>query len=178
LAAATRNDPYANPADSGLVKMLAWCPDGSEAAWRAFADEIKQRSKDSPEKREFNVRALEMSIRIATIIAIGRGHDSVRIDDVKSGIAMASESVRIMVEGADDYMAENDNQANAQRIRRAVKRHGGMIKQRDLIRSLQNIMKSRDLKETLDLMVQGGELEKCEIKQKSGPSATAFKLAG
>jgi Bifunctional DNA primase/polymerase, N-terminal/Primase C terminal 2 (PriCT-2)/Protein of unknown function (DUF3987) len=177
LIAATRNDPYANPADNGQVKMLVWCPDGSEKLWRDFAAEIKQRSKDDPEKREFNVRALEMSIRIATIIAIGRGQDSVRIEDIRSGIAMASESVNIMVEGAGDYMAENDNQANAQRIRRAVKKHGGMIKQRDLIRSLQNVMRSRDLKETLDMMVQGGELEKFEVKNPNNVPVISFKIS-
>jgi hypothetical protein len=72
---------------------------------------------------------------------------------------VAKLSSEIMAEGAAEYMSENENQANAQKIVRLIKQRGGKMSRRELLRSLQNTIKSRDLKDLLQTMCDGGQIE-------------------
>lgn len=76
-------------------------------------------------------RTAEMAVRIATIVAVGRlEDDQVQISDLEFGIQLARRSAKMMAQGAELYMADDENQANEQRIIRLVKKHGGRIKHR------------------------------------------------
>jgi len=117
-----------------------------------------------------------MALRLATVIAIGRGHDHIRIEDLEYGIKLAKQSGEYLEEGATDYMAENENQANAQKIIRILKAHRGRVKYRDLVRSLQNSIRSRDLKELLHSMHETGPLEKRGTKSQRGRLSIWYKI--
>jgi len=81
-----------------------------------------------------------------------------------------------MEEGAFDDMTENENQANAQKIIRILKKNGRRMSHRDMVRSLQNSIRSCDLKELLQAMYESGQLAKQEIKSQRGPSSIWYKL--
>lgn len=169
MAATWRNDSGVDPAAHDAVKILPWCPDGAEDRYREFSHEIERRIEQEPDAAAFHARAVEMAIRIATIVAIGRMEDmAVRKADLEFGISVAMASAKIMVEGAADYMAENENQANAHKIMRIIKGRGGRIKYRDLLRALCNSIKARDLKDILAFMCEAGQLERQEVKQDKG----------
>lgn len=177
LATTWRNDAATDPAVHGAVKVLPWCPDGAHKRYQEFVAEVEARMETDPALAPFYARTAEMALRIATIVAIGRLEDNqLRRADMEFGITVAMASAQIMVSGAADYMAENENQANAQRILRAIKARGGRIRYRDLMRALQNAIKPRDLRDLLAAMCEAGQLERQEIKAKAGPSAFWFQL--
>ncbi|WP_420992273.1 bifunctional DNA primase/polymerase [Brucella sp. SA075A] len=177
LASAVRNDPAADPSASNQVRPLPWCADGAQAAYTSFSREIERLMEREVDAGAFYARTVEMALRIATIVAIGRLDDEqVRRADMEFGIEVAHQSARFMASGAADYMADNENQANAQRIMRAIKARNGRASQRDLVRSLQNSIRPRDLRELLASMCEAGQLERQEVKPKTGPSTFWYQI--
>lgn len=175
MATTYRNDAGTDPSASGALRQLTWCPDGSHAAYKAFSKEMEKLMGGEPEVGAFYARSAEIALRIATIVAIGRlDDDQVRKSDMEYGIDLAWRSAKAMATGAADYMADNENQANAQKIVRAIKARGGAwVSQRDLLRSLQNSIRARDLKELLNILTEAGTLECMKVKPKSGGLETS-----
>lgn len=171
LAVTYRNDPHTDPASHGSVRQVPFCPDGAKERYRDFAAEVETRIDADPDTAPVHARVVEMALRIATIIAVGRCDEySVRRSDLEMGIAIATASAQLMAQGVADYMADNENQANAQKVMRVVKSRGGRIKYRDLLQSLKNTIKPRDLRELLASMCEAGQLEKQEVKGPTGPA--------
>lgn len=171
LAVTYRNDPHTDPASHGSVRQVPFCPDGAKERYRDFAAEVETRIDADPDTAPVHARVVEMALRIATIIAVGRCDEySVRLSDLEMGIAIATASAQLMAQGVADYMADNENQANAQKVMRVVKSRGGRIKYRDLLQSLKNTIKPRDLRELLASMCEAGQLEKQEVKGPTGPA--------
>ena len=173
LSAALRLDPNVKE----RVTVIGWCPDGSEAHWKAFSHECHETMISQPDRADFVVRSAEMAIRVATIIAVGDGRDSVRIGDVKHGIKLAKESADFMISGATEWMAENDFQAHSNRILRAV-RDRGRISHSDLLRKLSNIMKGRELRDIIAGLIESGYISKEDVETKAGKRATWYSVGG
>ena len=160
MATTWRNDPHIDPASRDAVRTLPWCPDGSHERYMSFSAEIERRIEEDAEAGSFYARTVEMALRIATIVAVGRlDDDQVRIADLEYGIALAKSSAEMMAQGAADYMADNENQANAQKVMRIVKARGGWMKKRDIVRAMQHTMKSRDLNDLIISLCETGQLE-------------------
>jgi len=159
------------------MKALNWCPDGSEQLFHDFAERIATMLEEHPQKDVFYGRAAEMALRIATIIAIGRGHDNIRLDDLEYGIKMARNSGKVLEEGAADFMAENENQANAQKIIRTLKAHKEWMKHSDLLRSLSHSISSFILKDLLAGLIAAGQVQRKEEKaKKQGKPTVSYRL--
>jgi len=159
------------------MKMLSWCPDGSEQKFYDFAEEVATMLEEHPQKDVFYGRAAEMALRIATIIAIGDGRDSVRMQDLDYGIRMAQASGKHLEEGAADFMAENENQANAQKIVRTLKAHKGWMKHSDLLRKIDHSIRSYELKDLLAGLCAAGQVERREVKPKAqGRASISYRL--
>lgn len=179
LAATYRNDATADAAAAGHVRIIPWCNDGALQRYRAFSREIEQVVRSSPDRAPFFARTVEIALRIATIIAVGRGEDDqVRVGDLESGIAIATASATLMADGAADYMADNENQANAQKVMRIVKGRGGRVKHRDLLVAMKHSMKARDLRDLLASMCEAGQLERFTIETRDGPDAVGYLALG
>lgn len=178
MLAAARNDPHTDPAAHGVVRHLTWCPDGAQECYKAFSAHIHALMAATPDHAALWGRTAEMALRIATIVAIGRleGDDSVRLADLEFGIAMATRSAEMMIAGAMEYMAENQNQADAQKILRIIRARGGMMKYRDLVQSLKNSIKPRDLRDILAFMAEAGTIERRPGGNDRGPEATVYRL--
>lgn len=176
LSSSFRNDPNTDPAMAGQLLELTWCPDGSHERYKAFSAEVEELMRQKAEQGAFYARTVEMALRIATIVAIGRLEENqVRISDLECGIGLAMRSAEMMTEGAADYMAENENQANAQKVLRIIKARGGRIKHRDLLVAMQYSVKSRDLREIIGMLCEAGQIERQEVRSVSGPAATWYQ---
>jgi len=93
------------------------------------------------------------------------------------GIKIARTSADFMVEGAADYMAENDNQSKAQKIIRTLKKHRGWMKHSDLLRHLSHSIPSYELRGLLASLCEAGQVEKMEIKPVAqGKPSVSYRL--
>lgn len=177
MATTWRNDPYVDPAAQGAVKALEWAADGAHDRYMAFSAEIEDLIDKDHESGAFYARTVEMALRIATIVAIGRMEDvKLRSSDLEYGILVARQSAEFMSAGASEWMADNENQANAQKIMRCIRARGGAASNRDLVQSLKNSIKARDLKDLIASMCEGGQLEKQEIINPRGRPTIRYKI--
>lgn len=177
MATTWRNDPHTDPAAQGAVKIMEWAADGAHDRYMAFSAEIEALIDKNPEDGAFYARTVEMALRIATVVAIGRLEDiKIRASDLEYGILLARHSAEFMAAGAAEWMADNENQANAQKIMRCIKARGGTASNRDLVQSLKNSIKPRDLKDLILSMCEGGQLEKQEIINPRGRPTIRYKI--
>jgi len=176
MPALSRNDVSANPADLGRTRRIGWGP-GAEGAWEAFGAEIEQRMFDVPAEADLLGRTVEMAVRIATIVAAGRGSDRVSVEDIAFGIAMARQSADTMIAGAADFMAENEQEANWQKIIRMIRDDGGRVVYRSIYNRMRH-MRSRDLRELLAHMVDTGALVEEEVTSSSGGHKAKWYAVG
>lgn len=174
MATYQRNDIASNPADAGHLTVLPWCPDGAEDEWRRFRAECELTMHEKPHEADFWVRGAEMAVRIATIIAAGRHGENVRAADVAYGVAFVRRSINTMIQGAQDYMAENENEAAINRITRFLK-DKGVVRKRDLMRALKSI-RARDLRDVISYMDEAGMIEVMQVKGERGPPSVSYRL--
>lgn len=159
---------YTSSDGSGsYLKSLPWCPDGSETVFTDYSDRIEQICEDDPGKADFMVRSPEMAVRIATIIAAGRGNPNVQRSDIEYAIAMVDQSAKWMMDGAQSYMAENEHEANVRKVLRAIRKYS-RVKHETLLKNLKSI-RARDLKEILQTLRESGEIHVIEIKTAGRP---------
>lgn len=104
-----------------------------------------------------------MAIRIATIVAVGRHSDAVAIEDVRFGCEMADRSVRLIIDGASDYMAENENQASAQKVLRIIRERVGRISHRDLMRAMQHSVRGRDFRDLINGLCEAEQIKRQQL---------------
>jgi hypothetical protein len=178
LAMTYRNDALTDPASvANRVRVLPWCGDGAHKRYNSFSAEIERIMRKDVGEGAFYARSAEMALRIATIVAIGRmNDDQVRKSDIEFGIDIAYRSAKLMAAGAGDYMADNENQANAQKVIRCLKARGGRLVYRDLLQSLKNSIRARDLRDLLGSMCEAGQLERQEVKPPTGPSTFWYQV--
>ena len=167
MSAARRNDVHFDPVtSSGSIVDMRW-GEGAERAWVAYSHDVETLMSDKPAEADLRGRSAEMAIRIATIVAVGRGSSTVDVGDVKYGIAMAHRSAETMIAGAADFMAENEQEANWQKIVRMIREKGGRLEYRTIYRSMKH-MRSREMKELLMHMVDSGVIDVDEVKREDG----------
>lgn len=177
MAAAIRNDPGVDLSAQGYIKVVPWCADGSQKIYSEFGNEVEKIMDREKEAGAFYARTVEMSLRIATIVAIGRMEDDqIRKEDIGFGVSVSRHSANIMATGAADYMSDNENQANAQKIIRAIKARGGRCSYREIAQSMKNSVRSRDMRDLLAAMCDAGQLEKQEVKPPSGPPSLWYQV--
>ncbi len=176
MAVTYRNDASIDPAAENRVRRLPWCADGSHARYKSFSAEVERIMERDHERGAFFARTAEMALRIATIIAIGRmDDDQVRLADLDFGIEVARRSAELMAAGAADYMADNENQANSQKVMRILRKRG-RLKHGELVKAMQHTMRARDLRDLLGAMVDAAQIEKQEVKAQTGPPTYWYQM--
>jgi hypothetical protein len=83
---------------------------GAEDAWLKFEGEI--RGLPSVDDRELWIRAPEIALRIATVLAVFRGSDVVEVDDLDWAIKLARSSTVQIARGLQKHMLEDYEQAD------------------------------------------------------------------
>jgi hypothetical protein len=100
------------PAD-GLVRpkppliSIGW-GDGAEGVYFAFSRELDLLEDGDKERHELSMRACENAVRIATIVAVGRGSPAVEREDIAWGISFARQSFEAACGGWEKYKREYD----------------------------------------------------------------------
>ncbi len=148
-----------------------------EAAFYDFKNEIAGNLKGAG---DFRARTAEMALRLATIRAFGldQRSPSVAADDLAWGMELASWSASAMERMCMDFMAENETQKLANKVKRTIRELGGRCDRTALIRRLKNTVRARDLTETLDLLKAGHFVaeQKVDAGPKGGRKQTIYVL--
>ena len=105
----------------------------------------------------FLARTAENAIRLASIVAIGRGWMTVDAADMSWARAFTMWSTERMAEGAGLYIADSDHQAMANDVKRSLKGKG-KVDRSTLLRALGHKYKARDLEGVLNLMIEAEEM--------------------
>ncbi|WP_082640443.1 bifunctional DNA primase/polymerase [Aureimonas sp. N4] len=177
MAYAMRNQSDMDPAQNR--RQVGW-DHGAEEVFAALKAEIEPLLED-PDAGAFYARTVEMSVRIATIVALGRGGPlaAVSQEDMAFGVETAKASARAMMAGAEDYLSNSEHQSNAQRIKRIIKGKGGRVKRSALMRSMQHSVRARDLNDLLKAMEEAEEIVSEKIVPSGGGTAVQwYCLAG
>ena len=154
-----------NAASDGPSIVVPWDDRYAHQSYMAFGQECERREQDAV----FFTRSAEMAQRMATIRAIGRDGAAAKVtlEDMDWGIALARWSAEQTVEMAADYMAETQHQGEAQRVIRALAGRGWMTF-REISQSLKNRLKAKELRDMLDGLVDGGDLDRREDQPPAG----------
>lgn len=132
--------------------------EGAEAIRKAMVQEIRAKGKVDPQAAPFFARTSENAIRLATIVAIGSGKTEIDEPTMAWAKAFALWSSETLAKGAGLYIADSDNQAMANAVRRVLEAKKGRIKRRDLIRALQHRYKPRELEEIIKALAEAEHL--------------------
>jgi hypothetical protein len=90
-------------------RRIGW-GDGAENAWLKFESEI--RGLPSVEERELWIRAPEIALRIATIVAVFRGSTVVEVEDLNWAVKVVRHSTTQITRGLQKHMLEDYEQAD------------------------------------------------------------------
>lgn len=158
-ATAAQNDT------SGPMITAVWESDDAEWVYRQLTDALERRESEM----DFLGRTAEIALRLAAIRAIGVRYDAPRITvaDMEWGRDLALWSAERMIAETSDYMADTQNQAEAQRIVRLL-RDSGEMQHGALVHAMRHRVKARELKELIDGLAEAGQV----IKRKGDPPAT------
>lgn len=175
--AANLNMADANPAKYML--HCGWTPE-AEDTWRRFVTEIDDRSDGNPEFAASHSRAAEYAQRLALILAAGRtaGRCEIQLEDIDWAITVTRWSFAYVLEASGDYIADTDAQARAQEIVRALKARRGRATHRELMMSLKHKHSTRDVKDTLQALIESGRVEAEERRGSHGGRPTVIYRLG
>ena len=91
----------------GLVELfqVGWGPAAKELYYEHSRKMDREEASDR-RRYELSMRVCENAIRLATIIAVGRGSVTVELDDMRWGLALAQQAYEAIVGGVRKYMIE------------------------------------------------------------------------
>jgi hypothetical protein len=90
------------PAKPPLIS-IGW-GEGAAEVYKAFSREIDALVEGDQSRYELSQRACENAVRIATIVAVGRGSPFVDCEDIERGIVLARQSLEAACGGVEKYM--------------------------------------------------------------------------
>jgi hypothetical protein len=85
--------------------QVDWFP-GAKELYYEHSRKMDQEETSDRRRYELSMRVCENAIRLATIIAVGRGSLTVEIDDMRWGLALAQQAYEAIVGGVRKYMTE------------------------------------------------------------------------
>ena len=156
-----------------LFKELVFTPEAL-ALYEARHDEFRARFMQGDEDSVRGVvwgRALELSIKIGALLALGCGREQVEASDLAYGIAFATASCENMVDALLRYSSDSDFEAQLKKVMRLIDLGGyrdtdtktppGRIMRKDLLRASK--MKAFDLDQVLGHLLDTGDVLADEI---------------
>ncbi|MCW2275102.1 DUF3987 domain-containing protein [Rhodoblastus acidophilus] len=170
--------------------VVPWDSRETEKLWDDYAATIQSRFAGS----EFEAlspllaRAAENALRVATIYALAENIDAPRVtyEAVQWATGLLSWCADRTASQAVRFMAENENQENANRIKRAMSGFPDMIATRSqLLSKLNNIMRKNDFDNLITMMIDAGQVEELSdekkksmssLKKTRGPKPAIYRL--
>jgi hypothetical protein len=136
---------------------MAWGP-GAKQVWIDLISQLREETDDL--RRNLFARVGEISIRIATIIAFGRGSLTVDQIDMEWARALTLESAESLHRDVLKYTVDlQDFPGLCQKILKLAGANGGWISKRDVRRGCQNFLKrGQDLDGAISYLIQAERL--------------------
>jgi hypothetical protein len=142
-------------------------------------DEI-QDGGGNENQRDLSQRVCENAIRIATIVAVGRGAMAVGKRDIEFGIELAERSFDAVVGGVEHYMFERfEFPRMVEAVYNKIASAGGKISGRDLNRAFRNHQAwGNELKRALDQPVAEERIVPCANVGYSNRQSPGWMIKG
>jgi hypothetical protein len=112
----------------------------------------------------FFARVAEMTIRVATIIAAGRGAATVRVADVEWGGELAMRSAKTFMTAYRSHVSASDHSERVEFVEAEIRRDRTIARQK-LVKVTSKRMDARQLNNVVDQMIEAGQIEKVAITQ-------------
>ncbi len=154
--------------------VLPWASEDVRQAYKTFRRELDQREEDV----RFLTRTGEMAVRIATILAIGRGGQprAVTMADWMWGRDLALWSAERMMADAAAHMSENDDQRRQKMVMRLIKEApGSCILRSALTRKIDGRIPARGVKEILETLELGEMIAREMMKPPTGRPGEGYR---
>jgi hypothetical protein len=151
----------------------------AEQIRRGMIDQLRGKGDADPSLEPFLARTAENAVRIATIVAVGRAAWRPQIDAQTMSWAreFAMWSSDQLAKGAGLYIADSDNQAMANSVRRAIQERGGRIKRRDLLQAMKHRYKTRELDDVIKALAESESVVIEKVVPERGGTASIFYRA-
>jgi hypothetical protein len=162
---------------SGSMSMKPIPAEWGEGAKRVFdllVDRMfKTMDSSSKDLEPIYARVAENSVRLALIIAAGVDYQRPVISEgiMQWAADVAQRSSLMMIEQAEERMADNDRQAEYKRVRSIIDRAGpkGTVAN-DVARALNGIMDRRRMHDIIDQLTEAGQIVEGIVRAQNGRS--------
>jgi hypothetical protein len=185
LIAALKNLPRQNILDRVILdqtfapvhKKIEWGLGASEAYF-TFSKKMDGFEETDSQRYELGMRACENAARLATIVAVGRGSQTVDREDIEWAIKLAECSFEATIGGVDRYMREYfEFPKFCERVLQKIAEHGGSRSRRDLERDFRsNKRYGFELERVLNQLIAEGRIEREFRSGSRGPAAERYRL--
>lgn len=157
--------------------------DGAKAVFDDFAAATFARMDDAPAEVEpIYARIAENAGRLALVVAVGCAPERpvITVDVMRWSCDVAMASARMLMDQAEDRVADNDRQAEYKRIRAIIAETGRKGATRtDIARKLKGVMDKRRMDDVLALLCEAGEVVMARVSgAKGGPRAERYWTSG
>jgi hypothetical protein len=182
---ATSGD-YILDAVSPKRRRLEWGP-GAGEAYFAFSRKMDEWDDRDPKKAEIGRRACENAARLATIVAVGCGSETVDREDIEWAIRLSELSFEAACGGVARYMHEYyDFPKFRDKVFDAISQSplkndaGSWIAKTDLYRDFgRNMRWGNELKRALEQLIEEGRIRKAKgAKPARGPTPDGYECVG
>ncbi len=151
---------YSDPKTEIVPIPVPWANTQAEEIFRDLQTHLENFQDRNPSSATFYARTAEISVRLATIRAVGVNtlKPVISVSDIEWARDLAMWSANRMADDAGLYMAETDSQENANKVMRIIQENGGSVRRSIMLRALQHSMKSRDLDDTIKLLKEAEQI--------------------
>jgi hypothetical protein len=159
------------------VVQLGWGL-GAEAVYDAVVEEMIALAQTDPKHEKLGMRVAENAVRLATVVAIGRGAMTIDRRDIEWAVALVKLSFKAACEGVDRYVRDYfDLQRFCDEVLAKIAEHGGARSIRDLKRDFRgNQRVGKELQTAIDQLKAEERIEWVELNPGSGASSPGYRL--
>jgi hypothetical protein len=151
-------------------RQVPWAVDGAAERFGAFHD--SNWSMPDGRDRDVRIRTAEIAVRLATIMAVGRGSTKVERADLEWALALADQSAVRLIEDLEKYSREQLMFGDlCDKILEVLRRANGFALRSDLLVALRgNIAGLKEINEALDYLRESRQIVVAKMKDEAAYS--------
>lgn len=151
---------------------------GVDDIFEDFDDRIRSMKKTvDPQYRPILNRVGENAARLALIVAVGCNPKEpvITAEIQRWANAVAEHSLRVILRGADENVADNDRSAEYIRVRRIISRKGARgVTMRDILKSIRGAIDKRRLEDIMSMLRRAREVHLASLVADSGQTKIRY----
>ncbi|NGN44339.1 DNA primase [Mesorhizobium sp. CGMCC 1.15528] len=162
------------------IMTAAWA-EGVDDVFEAFDDRIRSmKTSVDPQYRPILNRVGENAARLALIVAVGTNpKEPIITREIQEWAnAVAEHSLRVIISGATDNIADNEKAAEYLRVRaQIVRRAERGITMREIVKNIRGALDKRRLEDIISMLMQAGEVIHARLMTDSGQTRIRYWAA-